>query len=79
MASKTLMNLRNRLLTEARDAFDLVFNTFNRRTHILFVVTDGCGFACQAPVIRALLQYPEISVHTTSEENRMPCNNALQY
>ena len=36
---------------------------------ILFVTTDGYGFACESPVIRALLSHPGVKVGVVHDRN----------
>ena len=57
-----------RLLSALRDADDWLFE--RGRPRLLFVVTDGYGFACQAPVIRALLEVGGVVVRATAEKNQ---------
>jgi hypothetical protein len=72
MALPLLASLRQRPLTAARTAFDWVFEQFASRTRVLFVLTDAYGFDGQSPVLRALLQYPDILVRVTTDKQRNP-------
>ena len=74
MSLHALHALRNRLLTAGRTLFDLAFEQFARHTRVLFVMCDDYGFACQSPVIRQLLQYPDMMVRITTDKPRDPQN-----
>ena len=52
-----------------RSIDDWIYEHLTRRTRVLFVLSDGYGFACQAPVIRALLDCPDVRVRTTSDRD----------
>ena len=60
--------LRHTILTRIRAGFDWGFECFARRTRVLFVVTDGYGFACQSPVIRILQTFPDVLVGVTTDK-----------
>jgi hypothetical protein len=60
--------LRHAILKRYRAAFDWGFERFARRTRILFVVTDGYGFACQSPVVRILQTFPDVLVDVTTDK-----------
>lgn len=62
--------IRADVLNAFRSIDDWVYEHLARRTRVLFVLSDGYGFACQAPVIRALLDYPDVRVHTTSDRGQ---------
>ena len=50
-----------------RSIDDWIYEHLARRTRVLFVLSDGYGFACQAPVIRTLLDFSDVLVRTTSD------------
>jgi len=72
MPFPVLRTLRHRPLTAARTLFDLAFEQFARHTRVLFVMSDAYGFACQAPVIRELRQFPDLEVKVTTDKPRDP-------
>lgn len=49
-----------------RDLDDWFYEKLNRN-HVLFVLTSGAGFACQAPLIRELLKYDNVKVGATTD------------
>jgi arylsulfatase A-like enzyme len=65
-----LDSLRNTLLSTLRRLDDWIYTRLARHARVLFVLSDGYGFACQAPVIRALLNYPDVVVRTTTDRGQ---------
>lgn len=63
------MTIAIKLKTFLRDIDDWLFERFDRN-HILFVLTSGAGFACQAPVIHELLKKTGVKICTTTDEER---------
>lgn len=66
-----MKGLRHQILESIRRIDDFLCS-FARRKRILFVMSDGYGFACQAPVIESLLKlYPDdVIVRTTTDKPR---------
>lgn len=63
------MSIRQHLLSAFRRADDWVFERWGKH-RVLFVVADGNGFGCQAPVIRALLASGKTMVRVVAQDNR---------
>jgi len=63
--------LRGGTLRLLRSIDDWAYNQLARRTRVLFVLSDGYGFACQSPVIHALLKNPDILVRTTTDRGQL--------
>ncbi|MFZ1546457.1 MAG: CDP-glycerol glycerophosphotransferase family protein [Candidatus Nitrotoga sp.] len=61
-------HFRKKLLTIIRASVDWCFEQFALHTRVLFVLSDGYGFACQLPVIRALQAYPDVLVRITIDK-----------
>ncbi len=62
--------LRHTLLKTMRHMDDWFYTRLSVRPRVLFVLSDGYGFACQAPVIRALLNYGNVVVRTISDRGQ---------
>lgn len=63
--------IRGALLKFIRAADDWLFEHLARRRRVLFVLSDGYGFACQAPVIRELLKHRGVVVRTASDRGQI--------
>jgi len=61
--------IRDKLITILRDFDDKIYE--GRETQrILFVVNDGYGFSCQAPVISSLIKSNNVIAGTTTDKDR---------
>ena len=60
--------LRRRMIEALRDLDDWIYERVVSM-RVLFVTTDGYGFACESPVIRALLGYPNVRVGVVHDRN----------
>lgn len=65
-----LARLRTTFLSALRRLDDWVYTRLAGHARVLFVLSDGYGFACQAPVIRALLNYSDVVVRTTTDRGQ---------
>lgn len=65
----TELRLRDRLLGTLRRADDWIHERIGP-VRILFVSSEAYGFSCQAPVIRALRDYPKVVVRVTVPPTR---------
>jgi hypothetical protein len=64
------IRLRGGLLRLLRNADDWLFESLTRERRVLFVLSDGYGFACQAPVIREMQQQQGVMVRTTTDRGQ---------
>ena len=62
--------MRGHLLDAARAADDWLAGRFGP-TRVLFVLSDGYGFSCQAEVVRHLANRPGVVVATTTDRPRL--------
>lgn len=63
--------VRAAVLSAARKVDDWLYEKLSSHTRILFVLSDGYGFACQAPVIEALCRdHPEVLVQATTDRGQ---------
>ncbi|HRP26093.1 MAG TPA: CDP-glycerol glycerophosphotransferase family protein [Azoarcus taiwanensis] len=63
------MSIRQDVLSAFRRADDWIFERCGR-PRVLFVASDGNGFGCQSPVIRALRATGRTTVHVVAQDNR---------
>ncbi len=72
MFQRALIMFKSAIKTIRR--LDDFFYSGRKTKKILFVLTDGYGFACQAPVIKELLHYKDVHVSTTLDHEQ-PVDN----
>lgn len=63
------MSIRQHLLSALRSTDDWIFERCGRQ-RVLFVASDGNGFGCQSPVIRALLENGRTVVRVVAQDNK---------
>ena len=69
-ASNWLVWVRSNLLRYMRNMVDWAYVNLTERRRVLFILSDGYGFACQSPVIRELRKHKGMVVRTTTDRGQ---------